>query len=199
MLDGQRTEHKKISVLTPIRKKQQLGDATKTLGTGRNGRQKGRFFSSRPVTWCILVISPQIPFVYLHIYGFASPKNFESRLKTTSPQIPCLRRVPFEATKRNQKSPLGAGPAICIARLAPRDAQDPVACNRSRISGSGVERNRALCSGSALEGCRRGNRHGLLSTSSRQPEAVPVKDRPGESPISSPQRGQPQGIRLQIE
>ena len=43
---------------------------------------------------------------------------------TTSLQIPCLRRVPFEATKRNQKSPLGAGPGICIARIAVKDAPE---------------------------------------------------------------------------
>ena len=45
---------------------------------------------------------------------------------TTSPQFPCLRRVPFDATKRNQKSPLGAGPYICTARIASRAAHDPL-------------------------------------------------------------------------
>jgi len=46
------------SVLAPILKKHQLGDATKNPETGRNGRQKGRFFSSRPVTWCGLAQFP---------------------------------------------------------------------------------------------------------------------------------------------
>ena len=67
----------------PNTTKKQLGDVAKTPETGRNGRQKGRFFSSRPVTWCILVIRSQIAFIYLHICGFTSPKNYESRLTPT--------------------------------------------------------------------------------------------------------------------
>ena len=70
-----------MAPVNPKSKKQQFGDAGKTPEAGRNGRQKGRFFSSRPVTWCILVISRQIAFIHLHIFGFTSPKNFESRLK----------------------------------------------------------------------------------------------------------------------
>ena len=54
---------------------------------------------------------------------------------TTSPLIPCLRRVPFDATKRNQKSPLGAGPSICIARIASRVAHDPLPCLRMQDIG----------------------------------------------------------------
>ena len=65
-----------------------------------------------------------------------SAKNENPRLKkTTSPQFPCLRRVPFDATKRNQKSPLGAGPSICIARIASRDAHDPLPCQPRRNIG----------------------------------------------------------------
>ena len=54
---------------------------------------------------------------------------------TTSPLIPCLRRVPFDATKRNQKSPLGAGPSICIARIASRVAPDLLPCQPRRNIG----------------------------------------------------------------
>ena len=42
------------------------------------------------------------------------------------PKFPASGGVPFEATKRNQKSPLGAGPAICIAQIPSQDAQDPL-------------------------------------------------------------------------
>ncbi len=54
---------------------------------------------------------------------------------TTSPHIPCLRRVPFDTTKRNQKSPLGAGPSICIARIASRVAPDLLPCQPRRNIG----------------------------------------------------------------
>ena len=64
----------------PNWKKPQRGDATKTPEAGRNRRPKGHFFSSRPVTWCILVIRSLIAFICLHICGFTFPKNYESRL-----------------------------------------------------------------------------------------------------------------------
>ena len=45
----------------------------------------------------------------------------KSNSTSRSPQIPCLRRVPFEATKRNQKSPLGA----CLRQALPACACTP--------------------------------------------------------------------------
>ena len=57
-------------------------------------------------------------------------------LTTKLPNIPgCLRRVPFDTTKRNQKSPLGAGPSICIARIASRVAPDLLPCQPRRNIG----------------------------------------------------------------
>ena len=52
-----------------------------------------------------------------------------------SPQFPCLRRVPFDTTKRNQKSPLGAGPSICTARITSRVAPDLLPCQPRRNIG----------------------------------------------------------------
>ena len=49
--------------LASIRKKQQRGDAIKPSETGRYRRMERRFFPSRPVTWCILVISLLIAFI----------------------------------------------------------------------------------------------------------------------------------------
>jgi hypothetical protein len=65
------------------------------------------------------------------LYSLREGERLENQVRTsnsrsTSPQIPCLRRVPFEATKRNQKSPLGAGPAICTARTHSQDAHNPL-------------------------------------------------------------------------
>ena len=65
-------------------------------------------------------------------YGLAMSIPF---VLTTSPHIPCLRRVPFDTTKRNQKSPLGAGPSICIARIASRVAPDLLPCQPRRNIG----------------------------------------------------------------
>ena len=95
---------------------------------------------------------------------------------STSPLIPCLRRVPFDATKRNQKSPLGAGPAICTARIASRDAPKLLPYLRKWISISRVGRNHALCSDSALEWRRGRNRRSFLTASSNYRSAI----RPGD-------------------
>ncbi len=69
----------------------------------------------------------------------------KSDLQMTNPFLPfcsksCVRRVPFEATKRNQKSPLGAGPATCMARIPSQDSPHTAACQLRRISqiGAGV-------------------------------------------------------------
>ncbi|MDE2887472.1 MAG: hypothetical protein OXR72_04600 [Gemmatimonadota bacterium] len=67
--------------LASIRKKQQRGDAIKPSETGRYRRIEGCFFPSRPVTWCILVISRLIAFIYNHIFELTSPKTYESRLE----------------------------------------------------------------------------------------------------------------------
>ena len=68
----------------------QRGTATKPSETGRNGCQEGRFFRSRPVTWCILVIRSLIAFINPHIFESTSPKIDESRLNITPHSVPDL-------------------------------------------------------------------------------------------------------------
>ena len=72
-------------------------------------------------------LSPRPPQNSYQLSVVSLNQNRTSISTSTSPQIPCLRRVPFEATKRNQKSPLGAGPAICTARTPSQDAGDSLA------------------------------------------------------------------------
>ena len=59
----------------PAARLRAAGDAAKTPESGRNGRPKGRFFSSRPVTWRILVIRSPIAFITLYLFGFTLPKQ----------------------------------------------------------------------------------------------------------------------------
>ena len=66
--------------LASIRKKQQRGDAIKPSETGRYRRKEGRFFPSRTVSWCILVISRLIASINSHIFELTSLKTYESRL-----------------------------------------------------------------------------------------------------------------------
>ena len=73
--------------LTSIPQKQQRGDAIKPSDTGRYRRKEGRFFPSRPVAWCILVISRLITFINSHIFELTSPKNDESRLNLPHPFV----------------------------------------------------------------------------------------------------------------
>jgi len=73
-LSGLRGREDIVAPVNPESKKQQFGDAGKTPEAGRNGRQKGRFFSSRPVTCCILVISRQIAFIHLLIFDLRPEK-----------------------------------------------------------------------------------------------------------------------------
>jgi len=68
-------------------KKQQLGNATKTPETGRNGRQKGRFFSPRPVTWCILV-NQKLNRLYLLAYmRFYFPEDLRIKVRIIPPRM----------------------------------------------------------------------------------------------------------------
>ena len=69
--------------------------------------------------------------------------------KTTSPLIPCLRRVPFDATKRNQKSPLVFWPGNRlpkfgrrVARLARRLSEATWA--RSACEGNAARRDESV-------------------------------------------------------
>ena len=69
-----------LARLASIRKKQQRGDAIKPSETGAITTYRMTFFTSRPVTWCILVIRRLIAFIYKHIFELTSPKTYESRL-----------------------------------------------------------------------------------------------------------------------
>ena len=101
-------------------------------------------------------------------FGGGRKEKGKSNLKSISPQIPCLRRVPFEATKRNQKSPPGAGPVICTARISSRDAHDPLPCQRLRITMLRDGRNRAPCFDLAPEWHRDRNLRGFVRARSKQ-------------------------------
>ena len=76
--------------LTSIRKKQRRGDAIKPSETGQYRPIEGRFFPSRPVAWCILVIRRLIAFIYKHIFELTSPKTYESRLTLRCDPVFCL-------------------------------------------------------------------------------------------------------------
>ncbi len=63
---------------------------------------------------------PSFPFIHLVFCLRRGSGRISGKANSTStsPQIPCLRRVPFEATKRNQSAVSGAG-GLFAAKIAP--------------------------------------------------------------------------------
>ena len=58
-------------------------------------------------------------------------------------------RLPSTFSPPLELSPLGAGPALCMARIPSQDSPDTVSCQPRRIPIIGAGRNNAPCSGSA--------------------------------------------------
>ena len=75
--------------------------------------------------------------------GQGSAKGNRGKSKSTFPQIPCLRRVPFEATKRNQKSPLVFWPGNRLPKFGRRVARLARRSERGDLGKVGVRRQRS--------------------------------------------------------
>ena len=84
--------------LTSIGKKQQRGDAIKPSETGRYRRKEGRFFPTRPVTWCILVIRRLIAFIYPNSKNTATGRRDKILLNRV---ITSYGRTSFQLTSSN--------------------------------------------------------------------------------------------------
>ena len=140
----------------------------------------------------------------LNGFGGEGEKRAKLNLRSTSPQIPCLRRVPFEATKRNQKSPLGAGPAICTARIPLEDLPGSLPCQPRKNNDPRCWTGLRAVLRESFRKAFRAHLHWFsmgdqLSARNEKQKADCHTARRCQSTMAAPSRGQPQGFPLQMQ